>query len=110
LNEKKYDLIIKNLKVVRPQSENVEEKDIAIKDGKFAAIESNIDPEHSNEIYDGKGKLAFPGLVDAHMHTGIYNPLDKDAVIESLMCFKRAGATAIVTYFALDIAKKINSN
>ena len=92
MNEKKYDLIIKNLKVVKPQSENIEEKDIAIKDGKFAAIESNIDPEHSNEIYDGKGKLAFPGLVDAHMHTGIYNPLDKDAVIES-----RAAAMGGVT-------------
>ena len=40
MNEKKYDLIIKNLKVVKPQSENVEDKDIAIKDGKFAAIEA----------------------------------------------------------------------
>ena len=27
---------------------------------------------------------------------------------ESLMAFKRAGATAIVSYFALDIAKKLN--
>ena len=92
MSEKKYDLIIKNLKVVKPESENIEEKDIAIKDGKFAAIETNIDPEHSNETYDGKGKLAFPGLVDAHMHTGIYNPLDKDAVIES-----RAAAMGGVT-------------
>ena len=92
MSKKKYDLIIKNLKVVKPESENVEEKDIAIKDGKFAAIETNIDPEHSNETYDGKGKLAFPGLVDAHMHTGIYNPLDKDAVIES-----RAAAMGGVT-------------
>jgi porphobilinogen synthase len=38
------------------------------------------------------------------------NLINEDAVIESLMCFKRAGATAIVSYFALDIAKKINSN
>tara|TARA_A100001015_G_scaffold8220_1_gene10103 strand:- start:1082 stop:2077 length:996 start_codon:yes stop_codon:yes gene_type:complete len=42
---------------------------------------------------------------------GIKNNLvNEDAVIESLMCFKRAGATAIVSYFALDIAKKLNSN
>jgi porphobilinogen synthase len=40
---------------------------------------------------------------------GINNGLiDDDAIIESLMCFKRAGASAIVSYFALDIAKKIN--
>ena len=38
------------------------------------------------------------------------NLINQDAVIESLMCFKRAGATAIVSYFALDVAKKINSN
>ncbi len=38
------------------------------------------------------------------------NLINEDAISESLMCFKRAGATAIVSYFALDIAKKLNSN
>ena len=38
------------------------------------------------------------------------NLINKDSIIESLMCFKRAGATAIVTYFALDVAKKLNFN
>ena len=41
---------------------------------------------------------------------GINNGLINDeAIIESLMCFKRAGASAIVSYFALDIVNKINS-
>ena len=31
--------------------------------------------------------------------------INEEAIIESLMCFKRAGASAIVSYFALDIAK-----
>tara|TARA_B100000963_G_scaffold139150_1_gene121172 strand:+ start:52 stop:1050 length:999 start_codon:yes stop_codon:yes gene_type:complete len=35
--------------------------------------------------------------------------LSEEAIIESLVSFKRAGACAIVTYFALDIAKKIKS-
>jgi len=39
---------------------------------------------------------------------GIINKLiNDDSIIESLMCFKRAGASAIVSYFALEIAKKI---
>ena len=38
------------------------------------------------------------------------NLINKNSIIESLMCFKRAGATAIVSYFALDIAKKLNFN
>ena len=39
---------------------------------------------------------------------GIKNKLINDeAILESLMAFKRAGASAIVTYFALEIANKI---
>ncbi len=39
---------------------------------------------------------------------GIKNKIIKeDAIIESLMCFKRAGASAVVSYFALEIAKKL---
>ena len=42
------------------------------------------------------------------LKNGIKNKLIKeDAIIESLMCFKRAGASAIVTYFATDVAKKL---
>ena len=33
--------------------------------------------------------------------------IKEDSIIESLMCFKRAGASAIVSYFSLDIAKKL---
>ena len=33
--------------------------------------------------------------------------INQDSIIESLMCFKRAGASGIVTYFALEIAKKL---
>ena len=40
---------------------------------------------------------------------GIKNKLiDENSIIESLISFKRAGACAIITYFALDIAKKLN--
>ena len=39
---------------------------------------------------------------------GIKNKIiNEDCIIESLMCFKRAGASAIVSYFALDISKKL---
>ena len=35
--------------------------------------------------------------------------LDKESIVESLISFKRSGASAIVTYFALDIAKKLSN-
>ncbi len=36
--------------------------------------------------------------------------LGEEAIIESIMAFKRAGACSIVTYFAIEIAKKIKTN
>ena len=33
--------------------------------------------------------------------------INEDAIVESLISFKRAGASAIITYFALEIAKKL---
>tara|TARA_B100001248_G_scaffold257719_1_gene240713 strand:- start:1404 stop:2396 length:993 start_codon:yes stop_codon:yes gene_type:complete len=39
---------------------------------------------------------------------GIKNKIiNEDCIVESLMSFKRAGASAIVSYFALDISKKL---
>ena len=42
--------------------------------------------------------------------TGIQKKiLSEESIIESVISIKRAGACAIITYFALDIAKKIKS-
>ncbi|WGV24232.1 amidohydrolase family protein [Halotia branconii] len=77
------DQIIKNVQVVRPHQDIVETLDLGIKDGKFAQIAPNISPDNSQEVFDAQNLLGFPGVVDAHMHIGIYQPLDKDAVTES---------------------------
>ena len=78
-----FDVLIKNLRIVRPNQNEVSVGDIAIKDGKFAEISASIAPERANQVVDGKQRLAFPGAVDAHMHAGIYQPLELDAVTES---------------------------
>ena len=42
---------------------------------------------------------------------GIKNKLiNNEAILESLISFKRAGSSAIITYFALEIADKIKNN
>ena len=38
------------------------------------------------------------------------NLISEDSILESLTSLKRAGSSAMVTYFALDIAKKLKSN
>ncbi|MBD6614804.1 amidohydrolase family protein [Komarekiella sp. 'clone 1'] len=77
------DKIIKNVRVVRPHQDAVELLDLGIKDEKFAQIAPDISPDRAKEVFDAKNLLGFPGVVDAHMHIGIYQPLDKDAVTET---------------------------
>jgi len=95
---KKFDLLIKNAQVVRPNRNSHERLDIGIIDGKFARIALNIEASESNAVHDANGLLAFPGLVDAHMHVGIYSPLAEDAVSES-QAAAMGGVTSSLTYF-----------
>lgn len=80
---KEYDLLIKNVRMVRPNVDSIADVDIAVKDGKIHHTGANFNADASSEVFDGNGRLAFPGVVDAHMHTGIYSPLQEDAVSES---------------------------
>ena len=93
-----YDLLIKNVRVVRPHGNTVHEADIAISGGKIAKVAPAIEPLLAKTVHDGKGRLAFPGVVDAHMHSGIYSPLDQDAVSESKAA-AMGGVTSSLNYF-----------
>jgi allantoinase len=77
------DKLIKNVRVVRPNQSDVERLDLGIKDGKFAQISPEISADQAKEVFDAQNLLGFPGVVDAHMHIGIYQPLDQDAIAES---------------------------
>jgi allantoinase len=93
-----YELLIKNVRVVRPHGNTVHDSDIAIAGGKFAKVAPGIDVSLARIVHDGKGRLAFPGVVDAHMHAGIYSPLDEDAVSESKAA-AMGGVTSSLNYF-----------
>ena len=94
---KKYDLLIKNVRVVRPRKTGIEKMDIAVQGGKVKKVAKGIAADSAREIVDGKNKLAFPGLVDPHMHCGIYGPLDEDARSESLAA-AQGGVTSSLNY------------
>src|SRR3954469_13988422 len=95
---KKWDRVIKNVRVVRPQGHAVHETDIAISGGKFAKIGAGIAVKDAKEVYDGKGRLAFPGVGDEDMSPGIYSPLNEDAVTESRAA-AQGGVTSMLNYF-----------
>jgi len=92
------DLVIKNVRVVRPRVPRVDTLDIGVRDGRFARIEPAIEAADARRVYDGGNRLAFPGVVDAHTHAGIYAPLTEDAVSESRAAVS-GGVTTMLTYF-----------
>lgn len=92
-----YDLVIKNAKAVRPGDDEPKIADIAIADGRIVTIGSVLDAATATETYDGSGLIAYPGVVDAHQHWGIYNPLNRDARSES-QAAAQGGVTTGITY------------
>ncbi len=92
-----YDMLIKNVRLARPGEDGLREADIAVSRGKFARIAPELGRD-AKTLYDGKGRIAFPGVVDAHMHAGIYSPLAEDAVSESRAA-AQGGVTSSLNYF-----------
>ncbi|MGV9801628.1 dihydroorotase [Mycobacterium sp. NPDC003449] len=91
------DLLLKNVRAVTPDSDEPVSADIEIGDGRIVRVAPDIDAADGARVVDGGGRLAFPGVVDAHQHWGIYNPLAEDAVTESRAC-AQGGVTTGITY------------
>jgi allantoinase len=94
----KLDLIIKNVRVVRPKRQGIDLLDLGVRGGKFARIAPEISSIDAEAVFDGKRLLAFPGVIDGHMHAGIYSPLAEDAITESKAAAS-GGVTSMITYF-----------
>ncbi|MCD9198597.1 dihydroorotase [Aeromicrobium wangtongii] len=92
-----FDVLITNVRAVLPGHDEPQTVDIAVKDGRFARIEAGIPAESADRVVDAGGKTAFPGVVDAHQHWGIYNPLPIDARTES-RASAQGGVTTSLSY------------
>jgi dihydroorotase len=55
--------------------------DVAIQDGKIAAIAQNIDPKLGKQVIDVSGKYVTPGLIDIHGH--VFAGTDPDGQLEN---------------------------
>jgi dihydroorotase len=63
----KYDLIVKGGRVIDPSLRIDAIRDVAIVGGRIAAVQANISGD-SVEIFDARGKIVVPGLLDIHTH------------------------------------------
>jgi len=63
-----YDVVLKNGSVIDPKNNVNAVRDVAIKDGKIAAVAASIDGAQAKKVIDVKGLYVTPGLVDLHVH------------------------------------------
>lgn len=64
----KYDIVIKNGTIIDGLRTPRRAGDIAIVNGKIAAIEDSIPASDAVQVIDANGKIVAPGVVDLHTH------------------------------------------
>jgi dihydroorotase len=63
-----YDLVLRNGHVLDPKNNVDAKRDVAIRDGKIAAIEATIPASAAKQSIDIADLYLTPGLVDMHVH------------------------------------------
>src|SRR5678815_5739252 len=63
-----YDFLIKNGHVIDGKSRLSAVRDVAIKDGKIAAVAASIAASRAFKTVDAGGLYVTPGLIDIHVH------------------------------------------
>jgi len=64
----RYDTVITGGELVDPGAGHIGRFDLAIRDGKVAAVEPSIPAEAGANHIDARGKVVTPGLIDLHTH------------------------------------------
>ena len=109
INKKTYQMDYRNL------SESFREVGLDLKEGADMVI---VKPGMIYLDIISKIKNNFNVPVIAYQVSGEYSlmknaiikgVLNEESILESIMSFKRAGACAIITYFALELAKKLKN-
>lgn len=63
-----HDVLIRGGRVIDPSRGFDRIADVAISNGRIAAVGAGVAPEGAKETIDATGKLVVPGLVDVHTH------------------------------------------
>jgi len=66
--QSQYDLLLQGGHVIDAKSKISAVRDVAIRDGKIAAMAVHIDPAQAFKVVNVRGLYVTPGLVDIHVH------------------------------------------
>ena len=89
----RYDLLIRGGEVLDPARAFRGRADVAVREGRIAAVAPELPAEGAGCVLDATGRLVTPGLVDLHTHLGF--ELHTEVVDANAVC-PAAGVTAAV--------------
>ncbi|MGY4290317.1 putative amidohydrolase [Bradyrhizobium sp. LM2.7] len=89
-----FDLLLRGGRVICPASGVDGIRDVAIRNGKIAAVASDILPTSAREVVDVGGKLVLPGLIDTHAH--VYQYVSGRFGMNADMVGVQSGVTTLV--------------
>lgn len=72
MSQNPYDLLIQGGKVIDPSQDLEAVRDVAVRDGKIARIDTQIAAAQAREVLRAEGKIVTPGLIDLHTHVFPY--------------------------------------
>jgi dihydropyrimidinase len=97
----KFDLVIRNGKAILP-AQGEQAVDIAVRDGKIAALLSPGTTVDASQTLDAKGLVVMPGAIDVHLHLGhgkdISRPRVPEDAAQETAAAVSGGVTAFIPY------------
>ena len=76
------DIWITNASVVIPKI-GIVQADILIENGKIRELKKAVGKIQSSIKIDAHGKYVLPGIIDPHVHYGVFTPINQAAQTES---------------------------
>jgi dihydroorotase len=89
-----FDLILKGGRVIDPVAGVDGVRDVAVKDGRIAAVAERLPNSNARESIDCRGKLVLPGLIDTHAH--VFEYVTGRFGLNADMCGVHSGVTTLI--------------
>jgi dihydroorotase len=89
-------LLLTGGRVIDPANHLDSITDVLITDGKISAVGKNISAPAGCEIFDAKGEIVCPGLIDLHVHLREPGQTAKENIATGTAAAARGGFTSIV--------------
>ena len=89
-----YDLLLRGGRVIDPAQNIDGVHDVAVKDGRIAAVLPSIASSSAKKTVEVSGRLVLPGLIDTHGH--VFEYVTGRFGLEADLCGVRSGVTTIV--------------